>query len=692
MKKILLLLLVFPLVVAAQQDDNSVKDRQQVEKYPTVKWRKKKKIAKNLAKEGSYYNAVSYYEDVLKAKPDDKKTIYQLAELNRSLRDYKQAEKYYTLLLDKDKEGYPTELFYLGQMQKMNGKYDEARATFKSYLKTNLPKKEKSFKSLAKVEIEGIDSSAAWLANPNKIKVEYISGDVINTTLTDASPKPLSGNRLLYSSLKSDTAIIVTNNKRDYYSKIFLATKAGNGWNEEMYPFPPNDSKMHVANAILTDDEKTMYFTKCSDNPLVKTLCKLYKTEKQGAEWDTPTELKTLNTVDGSYTTTQPALGLDKDGNKILYFVSDRAGKGGLDIFYAELKDDGSFGAVKNAGSEVNTPGDEYTPFYDSKFKALYFSSNGRPSLGGMDVFKIEGTPENWGVATNLGAPLNSSADDFYFALDEKGKKGYVVSNRVGTKTVRGETDGDDIWSVGFKDEIVLKGIFADRADLTKTPLVGVDGSVYRVEGKSFEFVGQSVTTNDPFYYVVKNNTSYKINGNKEGYWPSVETFKVAENEERDTIYQVFLMDKIIKKYIMVENIYFAFDKSNVLDFYKLKMDSVVSILNLNPGYNVEVQGHTDSKGSDEYNQKLSERRANEAKAYIVSKGINEARVIAKGYGETMPLAPNEIDGQDNPEGRNKNRRVEFKIVPDKPADAPEIKVVPGDPIQETKTGPGYGK
>lgn len=142
----------------------------------------------------------------------------------------------------------------------------------------------------------------------------------------------------------------------------------------------------------------------------------------------------------------------------------------------------------------------------------------------------------------------------------------------------------------------------------------------------------------------------------------------------------------------MVENIYFAFDKSNVLDFYKLKMDSVVSILNLNPGYNVEVQGHTDSKGSDEYNQKLSERRANEAKAYIVSKGINEARVIAKGYGETMPLAPNEIDGQDNPEGRNKNRRVEFKIVPDKPTDAPEIKVVPGDPIQETKTGPGYGK
>ena len=678
---------ILPLLMVAQEEPT----RQQVEKYPKVKWKKKKKLAKGLAKIGSYYNAVAYYEDVLKTKPNDVKTIHQLAELNRSLRDYKQAEKYYSLEMEKDKKGYETDLFFLGQMQKMNGKFEEARASFKEYNKVSIPKGDKSYKSLAKNELIGIDSAEAWLANPNKIKVEHMEG-VVNSTLTDASPKPISNKRILYSSLKSDTAITITANSKDYYSKIFIASPSGSNWEDERLPYPPNDSKAHVANAIFTPDENTMFFTKCDQKEIVRMICKIYKTEKQGAEWSNPTELKEINTVDNTFTTTQPALGLDKDGNKVLYFVSDRAGKGGMDIFYAPFKEDGTLGAVKNLGSEVNTPGDEMTPYYDNKMKVLFFSSNGHPTLGGLDVYKIEGAPENWGVASNLGAPLNSTADDIYFVLEENGKKGYVVSNRVGTKTVRGETDGDDIWRVSFKEEIVLKGIFADRQDLSRTPIVGVDGSVYRVEGKSFEFEGNSITTNDPFYYIVKRNTSYKINGNKEGYWPSVETFKVAETEERDTIYQVFLMDKIIKRKVKVENIYFEFDKSNVISFYGLKMDSVVSILNQNPGYNVEVQGHTDSKGSDEYNIKLSERRANEAKSYIVAKGINAERVIAKGYGESTPLAPNEKDGVDDPEGRARNRRVEFKILPDKPQEAPEIEYFPNEPVQDTKTGPGFDK
>ena len=151
-------------------------------------------------------------------------------------------------------------------------------------------------------------------------------------------------------------------------------------------------------------------------------------------------------------------------------------------------------------------------------------------------------------------------------------------------------------------------------------------------------------------------------------------------------------MDPIIKHKIKVENIYFAFDKSNVIDFYKDKMDSVVSVLMQNPEWKVEVQGHTDSKGSDKYNLVLSLKRANQAASYMVSKGIHKQRITTKGMGKSMPLVPNTKDGQDDPEGRARNRRVEFKIIPDKPENAPDIEYDPSTPVDATHTGPGYEK
>ncbi len=690
MKHLLFALAMIPLVLIAKTPEEGTESRQNVKKYPKVSVRKKKKIADALTKQGSFYNAVEYYEDVIKEKPDNMKVVHQLAELNRSLRDYKAAEKYYKIELDKDPKKYPNDQYFLAQMLKMNGKYDEAKKAYQDYLKLDLGKGEKSYKTLAKVDMEGCDSSAAWLANPAKIKVEHEEG-VINNVLTDFAPKPLKGDRIIYSSLKSDTAINVTKSDYDYYAKIFTAKRTGKVWGEDTkLAYPPNDSKTHVGNAILSEDEKTMYFTKCDLSAIAKSTCKIFKSTKEGNDWGTPTEVKELNSEVG--TTTQPSFGVDKEGKTILYFVSDRGGKGGLDIYYAELKDDGKFGPAKNAGTGVNTPGDEFSPFYDKASKAFYFSSSGHPGLGGLDVFSITGTPEAWGTAVNVGSPVNSSCDDMYFVLNETGKKGFVVSNRPGTKTIRGETCCDDIWNVSMREEVVLKGIFALRNDPTQKPVEGVDASMYHVDGKNFEFMGNTITTATPFTFVLKRGQAYKINGNKDGLWPSVENITVKEDEERDTISQVFLIDPILKKKVKIENIYFEFDKANVLDYYKLKMDSVVSVLMQNPGYSVEVQGHTDSKGSDQYNEKLSQKRAEEAKGYIVSKGITKERVIAKGYGEKVPLAGNDKEGKDDPEGRARNRRVEFKILPDKPEDAPEIEYNPNEPVEQTKTGPGWNR
>ena len=694
MKKLITLVTLITLVLASQakavpQDDQSAADRHKILKYPKVKPRKKKKIADQLMKEGSYYNAAEYYEDVIKEKPDNIKVMHDLALINDMLRDYKAAEKYYKLEISKDAKKWPNDVYYLGQVQKKLGKYDDAKKSFQDYLKSDLDKDDKSYKTLAKIAIEGCDSSVAWLANPNKIKVEH--EDAINCVLTDFAPKPLSGGRVLYSSMAQDTAVVMTKNEKDIYAKIFTARKQGKEWVEiTKLPSPPNDPKVAVGNAIMTPDEKTIYYTKCDESGLVTTKCKIFRTTKNGAEWNNPEELKDLNSP--NYTTTEPAFGVTSDGKPILYFVSDRGGKGDLDIFYAPMLDNGKFGPVKNVGTPVNGPGNEVTPFYDMKTKSLYFATDGKPSLGGYDVYKVSGYPDAWGVPANIGAPVNSSADDMYYALDDNAKKGFVVSNRVGTKTTRGETSGDDIWSVAVREDVVLKGIYVLRGDPTQTPVVGIDASMYHVNGANYEFMSNQLTTKDPFYFNLKRGQGYKINGNKEGLWPSVENINIKEDEEQDTISRVFIIDPIIKKKVKIENVYFAFDKSNLIDFYRNQMDSVISVLMQNPGYSVEVHGHTDSKGTDEYNVKLSERRAGEAASYLESKGVDKSRIIVKGFGKSVPLVPNEKDGKDDPEGRAQNRRVEFKLIPDKPDNAPEIDYEAGKPIDATHTGPGYRK
>jgi len=677
-----------------QSASNSNSDDKNIERYPKMKWRKKLKMGRRKMKAGSYYIAAKYLEDAYKDKPDKVEIMHLLGDANRFLRDYEASAKYYTAEMAKDSGAYPGDKFFLGQMDKCNGKYEEAKSEFQGYLKVKLDKGDGNYKNLAKIEIMGCDSALIIIKHPSKVKVEKITSG-INTPLQDFAPKPLKGDRIIFSSQKSDTAVDFTTSKADYYITIFTAEKAGKGYtNRTQLPYPPNDLHANSANAILTPDEKTMIFTKCPDTLNLSNMvnCKIYTTTKKNdLEWNVPTEIKGINNPEG--TTTEPAWGIDKDSNAILYYVTDRKGAKGLDIYYSTINKDGTYGAPQNAGLEVNTIGDEVTPWYDMKSKTLYFSSNGHGSIGGLDIYKITGTPGHWtSPAINLGVPINSQADDLYFALDNKGAKGFLVSNRIGTTSPRGATCCDDIWSVNVLHDVYLRGYYVKRGDATKTPVQGVDASMYKVAGNNFDFVANAKTTDAAFVFPVQRSTSYKINGNKDGYWPSIDNLSVSEDEERDTIDQVFYIDPIIKIHIKIPNVYFAFDKSNIITFYKEQIDSVVKILTDHPGYSVEIQGYTDSKGSDEYNQKLSERRADEVKAFLIkTKKIAENRVVAKWFGKTNPAVPNELpNGEDDPEGRAQNRRVEFKIIVDKTEDAPEFENVKSEVVKQVLTGPGY--
>lgn len=685
--RLITLALLLPLFVAAQTDGGG-STGPNVQKYPKAKTAKKYRIAKAKIKDGSYYNAADYLEDVVKAKPEKITRVHQLADLNRFLRDYKKAEQYYKMVLDKDAEKYPEDNFYYAQMLKANGKYAEAKVKFQEFLKMKDSKDYPALKSASKAEIAGCDTALALIANPTKFKVVRES-EVVNKPLQDFSPKPLSGNRMIYSSFKSDTAVNIDIAKNDYFTSIFMAEKKGGVWSEPTaLPSPPNDSKTHVANAVFNKTETQLVFTKCDQTPLKLMLCKLYTSKKEGAGWSEPEEIKALNREETS--STHPSFGKTKDGKTILYFSSNRGNGGDFDIYYSVVNNDGSFEAPQRLGNEVNTSGDDVTPSYNEMTNTLHFSSTGHPGLGGLDVFRVSGTPGNFGAVSNMGVPINSGADDLYFALDEKGYKGYLVTNREGSLSQRGSTCCDDIWGVVLKNDIFLKGIFVKRDDPSQTPIAGIDASLYKAEDKTFQLQTSTVTGTEPFVMPLKRESSYKMNGTKDGFWPSIDNFTVSEDEEKDTIFKVFFIDPVLKKKIKIENVYFQFDKSNVIAFYQTKIDSVLSLLEQNPGWLLEVQGHTDAKGTDQYNDKLAQRRAEEVKKYLIKMKLAKERIVVKTFGEKQPAVANELpDGTDDPEGRARNRRVEFKIIVDKPDDAPEFEYG-GEVVPEVKTGPGF--
>lgn len=649
---------------------------QNTRKYSKLTIGKKYKLAKTLMSKGGYITAAQYLEEYVAKKPKNHKALFMAAKANEILRDYVRAEKFYKNLLDIKPNKYPLARLSYGQMMKYNGKYEDARKEFKQFIDEYSGDNKDAYIKLAKTEIEGIEYAIGPGKDAKKgQKVEHVNGQV-NNELTEFSPKWIDENTMLYSSFPNDTAVDLSTfwkNKKDYRAKIYTSTGSEANWDSpKLVEGGVNDPKFHCGNAVLTEDGQTMYFTKCTEDKVLNMVCKIYSSKKEGDKWGDPKELS-INVTDGGYTTTEPALGKDASGNSILYFISNRpGGQGGMDIWLSTIDKNGNLSGAKNAGKAINTFGDELTPYYDAANLKLYFSSNGHKSLGGFDVFVTKGTPEGWDTIQNMGMPVNSTADDIYLALDPMGEKGYMISNRVGAISPRGATCCDDIFTVYLGGrKLFMRGYYAVKGDPTNKPVSGVDNTLFVTTDAGFDKKNGSVTNgSEKFVYQLDPCKKYKINGTKSGYYPAVDNIdapcKIATMS--DTVDMIFYLNPIIVNKVKVENVYFVFDKSSLdKDRATQKADSIGSFLINNPNYGVEISGHTDSKGSDEYNDKLSQKRAQAIADYLINTlKISKDRVIVKGMGEKMPIAENEFaDGRDNPTGRAKNRRVMFKLFSD---------------------------
>lgn len=641
-----------------------------------LNYEKKLRWTDNLFRSGSYYNAIEYYKQLLQEQPRNPYLVYQLAECSWYMRDYVPAAQYYSYVYALAPEIYPEAIYKEALMLKMQGRYDASVAAFNQFIADN-PKSYKKLKQRAEREIEGCRMAQNSMNNPIPATVKNV-GPNVNSAYTELSPYPLGDTALLFATMHSNEVVDKDLDKRsDYVSRFMVAQKFPTNQVDGIVdtfqwalPFNDgdfNDPKVHVGNGSISPGGDRFYFTRCLEGDKHEMKCHIFVSEFEDKKWGEPQELGFgINEEDAS--STQPFIA--KVGKKeVLFFSSNREiqSRGGYDIWYSVYNDrQNTYRRPQNAGKQINTVGNEQTPYYDSKQGKLYFASDGWVGMGGYDIYSADGGPSRYTNLRNLGYPINSSADDLYYIQDPVGKPdAYVVSNRIGSIALKNPTCCDDIWRIQYEPKVYAMGKVLNKK--TQKP-------VTQVVVKMVDETGNLKTYNSEdgqFQFMTSRGHTYEITGDKVGFVSThadVSTENIKRTDPDDTVWVTVYMDSLeIDREFRLDNILYGYDSASLRPESAASLQKLAILMNDNPSLEIEIYSYTDSKGTEEYNQQLSQERAESVVDYLVAQGVPQDRVSAKGMGSSDPVAPNMIDGKDNPEGRQKNRRTTFKITTDVP-------------------------
>lgn len=572
---------------------------------------------------GEYYEASQMYRKIYNKTSPKKRDLraelaFMVGESNRMINSTAKALGGYQNAI---RYNYPDSIVFLhnGMMLLKNGKYNDAAKQFDIYL-GNSPD--------AQLAVEGKKSTEVapvWRKAPTRYEVKRM--EKFNSRRSDFSPMFVGKDydQLFITSSREDakgeTKSAVTGMK---FNDFFLLKKDEKGvWQAPEAIADNINSDYDDGVCTFTSDGNSMYFTRCSVSDEGPQSARLMYSARSGAKWSEPTEMKIFR--DSTWAVAHPSVSAD---GEMLYFCSDIPnGYGGKDIWRAYLSD-AMVVAVENLGPEINTEGDEMFPYIRENGE-LYFASNGHAGMGGLDIFKaIQGEDGKWQVE-NMKPPINSFADDFgiiFAGLEEKGffssnrndARGYdnIYSFELPSLTV--EVEG---WVVDKDDEIVPDAIV--RA-------VGDNGSIYRTVAKK-----------DGHYSItLERGTDYVMMASAKGYMNGHRRISTSE-EEKNQSYPVDFILASITKPVLIENIFYDFDKATLRPESKEALDELIALLNDNPHVTIELAAHTDMKGSDEYNINLSLRRAQSVVDYLIKGGIEKERLTPIGYGESKPKVIN---------------------------------------------------
>lgn len=624
-----------------------------------------------------YYSAAQYYTKALgtfKIKPeqilpytidmkgketgkikDYETVIYKLAESYRQYNDFGNAAKYYEQVVGFNNNTlFPLARFWYGVCLRANKKYPEALAQLKQFKQQY--SKGDDISNRATLEIGCCEFAISEASRTPAYTIVKLAGD-LNSGGANYAPAVLGKSMLLYTSSRADSSLMqhAKKNKKinPYINNLFLAYGSGTTFTDSKEFDIPEAKGIDQGVAAVSPEGNIIYLTRWTTQNNLK-LASVYISMREGDKWTEPKTLGPNVNVDG-YSSMQPFVTGD---GKYLLFASNRpGGMGKNDLWYCMLEK-GIPGPAKNLGTAVNTRDEEQAPFYDAEKKALIFSSDGRIGLGGLDFFSSQGEIGSWGIPKNLGAPLNSAKDDIYFTATDMQHPmagGYISSDRESVCCL-------ELFSIK-KISKTISGMVMDCDN--NLPLTGAKITLLdTVQGR----VLQQITLNETgrYRFEVEPGRHYKVMAEKENYFSKALHVNTEGLEKVDSLVNptICLKHFEIGKPIILKDIYYDFDKATLRSQSLIVLDTVVAIMLDNPNIIIEMSAHTDSKGKDAYNMKLSQRRAQACVDYLISRGIATARMIAKGYGKTRPIAPNTLpDGKDNPEGRQLNRRTEFKVL-----------------------------
>ena len=552
-------------------------------------------------------------------------------------------------------------LLYLAQSQHMEGKYKEAIKSYEQFL-------EKAPKNvLARDGLRGSQNAARIKANPTRYKVA--AAKLFNSRRADFCPMFFdAAHDVLYftsstEKSKGTAKSEVTGTKN---SDIYFSKKNEKGvWQRPEAVDGELNTDFDEGITSFSPDGTTMYLAKARREENASTSVEIFTSQRSEAKWSAPVKLEITADTLSAYG--DPAV--SPDGNW-LYFSSDMpGGQGGKDLWRINLKE--RVGSLENLGDVINTPGDERFPYVRSD-SVLYFSSNGHAGMGGLDIYRATLTPSGGWNVENMGWPMNSSYDDFGITFGD-GESGFFSSNR---NDARGY---DHIYSfVKPELKITISGYVLDR-DEEPVPnavirIVGDDGSHQKAIGK----------TDGTFQFNLQRGVKYVMMAGAKGYMNGKQEF-VSDMAEEDAEYAVDFILAAMTKPQVIENIFYDFDKATLRPESKTALDSMVMILKDNPQIVIEMASHTDRWGNDNYNLKLSDRRAQSVVDYLIAAGIDPSRLRPKGYGETRPktvtkriarLYPQfkegdvlneeyieKLDKPDQDAADQINRRTEFQVI-----------------------------
>lgn len=501
---------------------------------------------------------------------------------------------------------------YLAQSLHAEGKYVPAIKAYEEFLELS------PSNPVALSGLEGAKASAALKKNKTRWVVRQ--DKLLNSRRADFSP--MFNGDILYFTTTNEK---VTGDKRSEItgmkkSDIWMSKKDEQG--NRLRPEPVEgelNSELDEGIMSFSPDGSTMYLTKARREPNANTGVEIYTSQRSDAKWSAPVKFEITADTVSSYA--HPAV--SPDGN-YLYFASDMPGTGGKDIWRINLKE--RSGSLENLGTDINTPGDEMFPYMLTD-SIMYFSSDGHPGLGGLDIFCATLQPSGRWTVTNMGSPINSEADDFgmTFLPGADHPQGYMSSNR-------GDGRGyDHIYTFELPDlKINISGWVVDRDDEP------VPNSVIRIVGNDGSIQKAVARDDGSFSFPLQRGVSYVMMAGGRGYLNAKQEF-TADNAEEDAEYEIDFVLASINKPNIIENIFYDFDKATLRPESEEALDELVKLLADNPNITIEMASHTDRVGTEEYNLDLSERRAKAVIDYLISKGIATERLQHQGYGKSRP-------------------------------------------------------